>query len=126
MAFSFLLRRDGLNQPDYQIRNGRIVLSAREDAARDRIFTRLSINRGEWYLDQDIGIPYLGPDAILGGKKSEAEVSAIIRREILLVDQVDRINMLEITQDPFRHVAVAGEAILTMPDGVSETSTFEV
>lgn len=126
MAFSFLLRRDGINQPDYQIRNGRIVLSTREDAARDRIFTRLSINRGEWYLDQDIGIPYLGADAILGGKKSEAEVGAIIRREILLVDQVDRINSLEITQDPFRHVAVAGEVLLTMPDGVSETSTFEV
>jgi len=126
MAFSFLLRRDGLGQPDYQIKDGRIVLSTGADAARDRIFTALSINRGEWFLDADKGIPYLGADGILGGKKTEAEVGAIIRREILNVDEVDRIVSLDISQDSFRRVSVDGEARLKLADGTSETTTFEV
>ena len=126
MAFSFLLRRDGLSQPDYQIKDGRIVLSTGADAARDRIFTALSINRTEWFLDVDKGIPYLGEDGILGGKKTEAEVGAIIRREILNVDEVDRIVSLDIAQDSFRHVSVQGEARLKLADGSSETTTFEV
>ena len=126
MAFSFLLRRNGLGQPDYQIKDGRIVLSTGADAARDRIFTALSINRGEWFRDIDKGIPYLGADGILGGKKTEAEVGAIIRREILNVDEVDRIVSLDISQDSFRHVSVDGEARLKLADGTSETTTFEV
>lgn len=126
MAFSFLLRRDGISQPDYQIKDGRIVLSTGADAARDRIFTALSINRTEWFLDVDKGIPYLGEDGILGGKKTEAEVGAIIRREILNVDEVDRIVSLDIAQDSFRHVSVQGEARLKLADGSSETTTFEV
>lgn len=126
MAFSFLLRRDGISQPDYQIREGRIVLSSGADAARDRIFTVLSINRGEWFLDVEKGIPYLGADGILGGKKTEAEVGAIIRREILGVDEVDRIVSLDISQDSFRHVSVGGEVRLKLADGTSETTTFEV
>lgn len=126
MAFSFLLRRGGLGQPDYQIKDGRIVLSTGADAARDRIFTTLSINRGEWFLDVDKGIPYLGADGILGGKKTEAEVGAIIRRAILNVDEVDRVVSLEINQDSFRHVSVEGEVRLKLDDGSSETTTFEV
>lgn len=126
MAFSFLLRRDGLTQPDYQIKGGRIVLSSGADAARDRIYTALNINRSEWFLDVDKGIPYLGADGILGGKKTEAEVGAIIRREVLHVDEVDRIVALDISQDNFRHVPVTGEVRLKLADGSSETITFEV
>lgn len=126
MPFSFLLRRAGVSQPDYQVKDGRIVLSTSADAARDRIFTALSINRGEWFLDIERGIPYLGQGGILGGKKTEAEVGAIIRREILNVDEVDRVASLSIAQDSFRHVSVDGEARLKLDDGTSETIIFEV
>lgn len=126
MAFSFLLRRDGLSQADYRIKDGRIVLSSGADAARDRIYTVLNINRTEWFLDVDKGIPYLGENSILGGKKTEAEVSAIIRRVILNVDEVDRIVSLQISQDSFRHVSVSGEVRLKLANGTSETINFEV
>lgn len=126
MPFSFLLRRTGTSQPDYQIRDGRIVLSTGADAARDRIYTALNINQGEWFLDAEKGIPYLGADGILGGKKTEAEVGAIIRREILNVDEVDRVVSLSIAQDSFRHVSVDGEVRLKLDDGTSETIIFEV
>lgn len=121
MSFSFLLRRDGLTQPDYQIRGGRIVLSFSADAARDRIFTALSTDVGEWFLDTTKGIPYTGENGILGGKRSEAEVGALYRRRILLCPEVGRVNSLDIDQDALRHVDVTGEVLLDLDDGTSET-----
>lgn len=108
------------------IKEGRIVLSSGSDAARDRIFTALSTNQGEWFLDIEKGVPYLGESGILGGKKTEAEVSAIIRRVTLRVAEVDRIASLSIAQDSFRHVSVLGEARLKLADGSSETINIEV
>lgn len=121
MSFSFLLRRNGATVPDYQIRGGRLVLSRGADAARDRIFTALSTDVGEWYLDVTKGIPYTGEDGILGGKRSEAEVGALYRRRILLCPEVGRVNSLDITQDAARHVDVQGDVKLDMADGSSET-----
>lgn len=121
MSFSFLLRRDGVTNPDFQIRAGRIVLSTGADAARDRIFTALSTDVGEWFLDVTKGIPYTGENGILGGKRSEAEVGALYRRRILLCPEVGRVNSLDINQDPNRHVDVFGDVKLDMADGSSET-----
>ena len=121
MSFSFLLRRDGLTNPDYQIRAGRIVLSSGPDAARDRIFTALSTDVGEWFLDVTKGIPYTGENGILGGKRTEAEVGALYRRRILADPEAGRVNSLDITQDQSRHVDVQGEVLLDMEDGSSET-----
>lgn len=121
MSFSFLLRRDGATVADYQISAGRIVLSIGADAARDRIFTALSTDVGEWYLDVTKGIPYTGENGILGGKRSEAEVGALYRRRILLCPEVGRVNSLEINQDPDRHIDVSGDVLLEMDDGSSET-----
>lgn len=126
MAFSFLLNRGGAYQPDYKIKNGKIVISTGADAARDRIFTALNIQLGEWYLDTTIGVPYYGENGILGGKRTEAEVGAIIRRVILTDPEVDRVISLDIAQDSFRHVSVTGEARLRLADGTSETIQIEV
>lgn len=126
MPFSFLLLRDGATRPDYRIRNGRIVISSGADAARDRIFTALSTQLGEWFLDVDDGVPYYGEDGILGGKKSEGEVTAILRRRILSVPEVDRIESLSVSQDSFRHVTVSAEVLLILEDGTSETISIEV
>lgn len=126
MPYSFLLLRDGIHQPDYQIRSGRIVISSGADAARDRIFTALSTQLTEWFLDTDDGVPYYGEDGILGGKKTEGEVAAILRRRILLDPEVDRIESMSITQDARRHVSVSAEVLLSLADGTSETISIEV
>lgn len=126
MAFSFLLNRNGTSLPDYQIRDGKIVLSTGSDAARDRIYTALQTQLGEWFLDVDKGIPYYGENGILGGKRTEAEVAAIIRRVILQDPEVDRIVSLDIIQDSFRRVTVTGEVLLSLADGTSETIQIEV
>lgn len=119
MSFSFLLRRDGLGESDYRISGGKIVISTANDAARDRIYTSLNTQLGEWYLDVADGIPYIGENGILGGKKSESEVAAIIRRRILLDPDVDRIDSLSVTQDSFRRVSVSAEVRLQSGEQIS-------
>lgn len=126
MAFSFLLNRGGTSLPDYRIQGGKIVLSTGSDAARDRIYTALQTQLGEWYLDVDKGVPYYGENGILGGKRTEAEVAAIIRRVILRDPEADRIVSLDIIQDSFRRVTVTGEVLLSLADGTSETIQIEV
>jgi hypothetical protein len=121
MSFAFSLRRDGINQVDFKIERGRIVMCTSADAVRDRIFTALSTQLGEWYLDLEDGVPYTGEGGILGGKLTEAEVSAIIRRRILLDPEVNRIISLQVTQDAARRVRVQAEVSLKLADGTSET-----
>jgi hypothetical protein len=119
MSFSFLLRRDGIGESDYRISGGKIVISTDNDAVRDRLFTSLSTQLGEWYLDNTDGIPYSGENGILGGKKSEGEVAAIIRRRILSDPDVSRIDSLSVSQDSFRRVSVAVEVRLQSGDQLS-------
>lgn len=111
-TISIALRRDSLGPPDYQIIGGKLVLCYDEDATRDRIFTALSTQLGEWYLDNTDGVPYMGAGGILGGKMTEAEVAAILRRRILLDPEVDRIVSMEVAQDALRNVTVHAEVLL--------------
>ena len=121
-TFSTALRRTGSGAPDLQIVNGRMVLAYEGDAARDRLFTALSTQLGEWYLDANDGVPYMGEGGILGGKKTEAEVGALLRRRILSDPQVDRVVSMQVTQDASRRVSVTAEVLLT----VGETITVSV
>ncbi len=125
MSFSFLLRRNGLTPPDFAISGGRIVLSTGADAARDRIFTALSTQLGEWFLDAEDGVPYYGAGGILGGKMTEAEVGAILRRRILLDPEVRRVVSMTMTQNAARQARVTAEVLLALADGTSETITVE-
>lgn len=121
-TFSLALVRNGLSAPDFQIVGGVLQLAYEGDAARDRLFTALSTQLGEWYLDNEDGVPYLGDGGILGGKKTEAEVGAILRRRILLDPDVDRIVSMQVIQDATRRVSVTAEVLLT----VGETITVSV
>lgn len=119
MSFSFLLRRDGVNPVDYRIRDGVIVLSFGADAVRDRLYVALTTQLGEWFLDVTDGVPYYGENGILGGKKSEAEVAAIIRRRILLDPDVDRIESFTLQQDARRHVSIECRVKLSSGESVT-------
>lgn len=118
MSFSFLLQRDATIEPDFIIRNGRIALSYDSDAVRDRLFTALSTQLGEWFLQSDDGVPYYGNSGILGGKMTEAEVGALIRRRILLDPDVDKIDSMQVSEAPGRQVRVSVQVRLTTGEPV--------
>jgi hypothetical protein len=118
-TFSLALRRTGADSPDLQILGGRLVVAYDADAARDRIFTALSTQLGEWYLDAEDGVPYMGADGILGGKKTEAEVAALIRRRIALDPDVDRVVDLSVIQNSNRSVSVTAQVLLTFGETIT-------
>lgn len=73
------------------------------EAIVQAIRIRLQMFQGEWFLNLDIGIPYLeDPDggvseeeAILGQKFDPVKVRAAFRREILSVPGVEGVTKLE-------------------------------
>lgn len=95
MAFSFALTQ---SSNDYSIKKGRIALSIGSAATVDRVYTRIQTERGEWFLDNTIGVPYYGDNGILGNKRQLTEIAAVIRKEILGVAEVDKINQLNVTR----------------------------
>lgn len=96
--FSFAL----LNN-DYQIGDGgRIQIASAIKTVKDRILTRLKTELGEWYLNNRVGVPWYTTTAqrgILGSKMQADEISAILRRQILTVDGVVRIETFDINFD---------------------------
>lgn len=113
MAFSIALDR---RVPDAHIDpSGRLRLVTGAGAVRDRLFVALSTQLGEWFLDERDGVPY---DQILGGKLTQSEVSAILRRRILLDPEVSRIDSLQVTQNAARQVSVTAEVQTTAGDSI--------
>ena len=69
-----------------------LTTSTSENLAQ-RLLIRLRTFRGEWFLDQDLGVDYFGQ--ILGKNRNKATVDAIIQAEILQereVLQLDEYN----------------------------------
>jgi len=96
MNFSLAINTDLL--VDYSIgEDGRLVLTVDADTIVDRLRVRLKTWLGDWYLDTERGIGY--KNRILGKSIGGSEISAIIRREILLESGVQRINSFAIFQD---------------------------
>ncbi len=126
MSFSLRLRRNGATEPDYQISSGKLVLSYNADAVRDRIFTSLSTQLGEWFLDNEDGVPYYpiegesSANFILGGKMTEGEVAAVIRRRILTDVDVKSILSLSVTQNSQRRVSINASVKVSLPDGTND------
>lgn len=110
--FSFFL-----NNNDYQIDPaGKIKLSVATKTVEDRISTRLKTELGEWYLNNTLGVPWYTTPAqsgILGGKMQADEISAILRRQILSVDGVVRIETFDINFDNLhRNLSVRADVVV--------------
>lgn len=123
-VFAFALDRT-TGVPDFRIKAGRLVVARESDAARDRIFTSLSTQLGEWFLNLEAGVPYFGAGGILGGKMSEAEAAAILRRVILSDPESDYLVSMQLSETN-RRLKVSATLVLRLASGASETIKIEV
>jgi hypothetical protein len=94
-----LLTEDGdLDRSAHRLQFARGV-----DAVVQGVRTRMLLVRGEWFLDRDVGVPYLESDlvapadAILGQRYDEAKIVAAFRRPILATPGVRGILLLRPT-----------------------------
>lgn len=79
--------------------NGRVVTTSGTNSPLVFVKTRLATELGEWIYDNTKGLDYYGDDGIFRGDMPEDQVSALVRREVLDVAGVVRINSFEQTQD---------------------------
>jgi len=82
---------------DLQIESHTIKMGAGADIVAQRIDLRLSLFRGEWFDDEDAGVPYY--QQILVSAPRSRLVESIFRQEILATEQVEAIKTFSMTID---------------------------
>lgn len=85
---------------DFRLKDGKIVFDSGvlqyvdgAERVRQQIEIRLSIFRGEWFLNGDFGVPYL--QSVLGKQLTVNGALSVSKREILAVDGVQKLNSFE-------------------------------
>lgn len=83
------------------------------EAVAQRLMVRLRWIKGEWYLDQNQGVPWF--EILLGQKNPDVRlVEGIIRQAILSTPGVTSVQEISVTYDPTtRHASLAFVATTT-------------
>jgi hypothetical protein len=82
-------------------------------ATAQRLGTRMKLNRGEWFLDTDAGIPWFQPEdasvrPILGGRRDDAYAAAVVKAYTLGTDGITEIREFSMRVDSnARHMSIA-------------------
>lgn len=89
---------------DIKVKDGKLVFAGGDlvlidgaESVRQQLEFRLSLWRGEWFLNTDFGTPYR--DNILGKALTVDGAVAAIRMEIMQVEGVDAITQLDYDYD---------------------------
>lgn len=82
---------------DLHLDGGDLAWLDKLDAARQAIATRLRLFRGEWFLDQRVGVPYY--QTILRKGVDLGVVRSAMRAAILSVPSVAEVSELTVTLD---------------------------
>lgn len=89
---------------DFRLKDGQIFFESGvlqyvdgAERVRQQLEVRLSIFRGEWFLDGEFGVPYF--ESILGKQITLNGALSAIKTEILAVDGVSKINTFEYNFD---------------------------
>jgi hypothetical protein len=88
------------DENDLVFQNGDLVFSTGIDAILQQCRISMQLFQDEWFLNLDVGIPYW--QSILGQKPTIAIAAAqlFVRRELELVDGVEKVTKLEVTYLP--------------------------
>jgi hypothetical protein len=63
------------------------------EAVVQNVETRLGLNRGDWFLDTDAGVPWFGQaDAIMGSRETSPDGRAAIKATILDTEGVSALD----------------------------------
>jgi len=85
------------DQGDLAIENGDLVLLTGADAIRQHLKIRLRTFKGEWFLDQRLGVPYF--DKILVKNPSLPQVTSLYRKVITDTPGVTALLDLAVSLD---------------------------
>lgn len=81
------------------------------EAVGQAVMTTLKLWRGEWFLDQSVGVPYT---AEVLGKGTRASLEPALRTAILNVPDVQAIEAFDVAIDPDRRAVSIKTTIETL------------
>jgi len=92
--------------------NGTVVLTVGLEAIRQNLLQRLRVFRGEWFLDNTIGLPYF--QQILVKNPDQAKIDALLINQILSTPGVIQlVSFSSIANFTNRTLQIAFEVITT-------------
>lgn len=97
-----------------------LALTGESQITAQRIKQRLVVFRGEWFLDNDLGLPYF--DEILGKNKSTSRIEAIYINAIQEIEEVAEILALSVTQDTQSRILTVNFRVRDIYDNIIEDS----
>lgn len=110
---------------DVAIENGDFVLVDGLEALKQKVAISLKMFKGEWFLDQRQGMPWL--QEILGRKFSNySSIAGLLRNAILKIDGVDSVEINGITYDGVTRALVINQVRVKGTVGEIELSEFIV
>ena len=84
------------NDHDLEIEGFDLKLTNKEQIVSQRIKQALLTIKGEWFLDIELGIPYM---ELLGQKNAPESISTVLVSHIMRVEGVKEIISLEVEED---------------------------
>jgi hypothetical protein len=114
---------------DLYLSQGNLVIASGSDAVRQAVYERLRFFRSEWFMNEDLGIPYLGKTnddktALLGQKNPNLNmVREVFRQAVLNTPGIATVQTITATVDAATRllsvsfVAVQDDGALLIVDG---------
>lgn len=92
------LKREGSAPADIHMdANGNLVFVHDAEAVAQHVEQRLMTHEGEWFLDADVGVPWVRD--ILGGQYDPVLAESVLKAEILDTDGVVEITTFSVRFD---------------------------
>ena len=82
---------------NFLFENNNLVLATGTDALIDRLKTNLKLYKGDWYLDTNLGVPYI--EKVFKKQTNVGALYSIFGNIILGTEGVKSINKLQFDQD---------------------------
>lgn len=83
------LKLDSLDHDLMFVDNDLVVTQTESESLAQRLIVKLKTFRGEWFLDETVGIPYF--QSIFGKNRSKESIDAIFKRAILDEPEVEAL-----------------------------------
>jgi len=115
-----------LHKSDLQINNGDLVLCQDDShAMAQAIAIHLNTFAGEWFLDTDVGVPYL--TQILGKKRNQRFLRQLIKSQIESLGGVRELSEFNFSHnDDERRISIKFTAHLTDRSTITINETIGV
>jgi hypothetical protein len=85
---------------DLVLSNGNLVISSGHDAARQAVYNRLRFFKGEWFADENVGVPYWS-DILIKNPNIPA-IREVIRKAIEETPGISEVISISLERDTGR------------------------